>query len=161
MESAICHSAKIVAYKFLRLCSLEQIERLYNILKSEGVDVYLIHLVRDPRAMLSSGLRLELDDKDAKRHAQHMCSKLNKFLEIENEGNLYGYTKVLCLYTVTLLRLKISFLGFNSTLFSDNKYIRVRLEDLTINPVLEVEKIYKLVYICQRFTLHYIFVTEF
>lgn len=45
----MCKSSNTIAYKLIRLCSIESIEEIYRKLTKAGHDVYVIHLLRDPR----------------------------------------------------------------------------------------------------------------
>ena len=44
-----CKTSEMIVTKVTRICSLDQIERVYSSLTRNGKDVHVIHLVRDPR----------------------------------------------------------------------------------------------------------------
>lgn len=76
IESAICSSAKIVSFKTLRLCNISRLEKIYERLEEQGSNVYILHLVRDPRAMIASGLMLEIKKDHLQQTAKLKCDHI-------------------------------------------------------------------------------------
>lgn len=74
--SSVCYTSPIVAYKVLRVCDLKELEWTYRELTSMGNDVYVVHLVRDPRAIINSALNLELKPQHVAHRAEVLCGRL-------------------------------------------------------------------------------------
>lgn len=81
MISSICLSSNIVAFKVLRVCSLSEIDEIYKRFKAEGKQLYVIHLLRDPRAIISSKLKLELRRKNSLQKATKLCDRVKANLD--------------------------------------------------------------------------------
>lgn len=87
--SSICYSSDIVSFKILRLCQLSALEDVSKRLTERGNRVYVVHLVRDPRAVINSALKLELKLSYLGSKAETMCNELRANLNYV-EANLKG-----------------------------------------------------------------------
>jgi len=57
--SDMCTSSKLVVYKILRLCDLSSLQKLFHKWRQrQDLKVKVIHLLRDPRAILSSRMQV-------------------------------------------------------------------------------------------------------
>ena len=57
--SEICGSSPIVAYKILRVCNFSTLHDLFKSVKNNlNIQLKVLHLIRDPRAILASRLRV-------------------------------------------------------------------------------------------------------
>nr|XP_002130975.1 carbohydrate sulfotransferase 3-like [Ciona intestinalis] len=115
--SAICSKSKLVVYKILRVCELQN---LAHLIKTEDLDIRIVHLVRDPRAILSSRMKLiedQTNNETLKAEAKTLCNRLRKNIRFSN-----SYWK-----------------GQNG------EYMRIRHEDITTNPMQVVREIYRFV----------------
>lgn len=85
--SSLCKNASVDVVKILRICSMQTLEQMYAKLFYAEPNLYdkvgMIHLIRDPRAIVSSRLNLPLDeakDQDLSYVAQLLCSRLEENL---------------------------------------------------------------------------------
>ncbi|CAK8694991.1 unnamed protein product [Clavelina lepadiformis] len=83
--SNICSRSSLVVYKVLRICDLYTLEAILdNFEKKQDVELKVIHLFRDPRAIIASKLHLKEDettleniDQSARRLCQQMLNNIN------------------------------------------------------------------------------------
>ncbi|XP_078485025.1 carbohydrate sulfotransferase 1-like [Ciona intestinalis] len=115
--SEICSKSKLVVYKILRVCELQD---LAHLVETEYLDIRIVHLVRDPRAILSSRMKLTEDqtnNETLKAEATALCHRLRKNVQFSN-----SFWKS-----------------------QNGEYMRVRHEDITTNPMQAVQEIYRFV----------------
>uniref|UniRef100_H2XJN5 Sulfotransferase n=1 Tax=Ciona intestinalis TaxID=7719 RepID=H2XJN5_CIOIN len=126
--SAICSKSKLVVYKILRVCELQN---LAHLIKTEDLDIRIVHLVRDPRAILSSRMKLiedQTNNETLKAEAKTLCNRLRKNIRFSN--SYWKGETLIC----------------NTPFLSQNgEYMRIRHEDITTNPMQVVREIYRFV----------------
>lgn len=83
--SKLCIASDVVAFKVLRVCSLRDIDELYKRLSNQGKELYVVHLVRDPRAIISSKLKLELKKENMISRAKELCQKMERNLKFVDD----------------------------------------------------------------------------
>lgn len=97
--SKLCKKSDFIVHKVLRLCSLESLQNLHSRLTKAEYKVYILHLVRDPRAVIASRLSLHVDGiqmRDIPREVNLLCGKYNSDLKYV-EGVANG---IICLLTI-------------------------------------------------------------
>nr|XP_039273948.1 carbohydrate sulfotransferase 1-like [Styela clava] len=122
----ICKTSDIVAYKIIRLCTIENIELIYKTLQDKGVKLFVVHLVRDPRAVVASRVNLKVDGirlHNASAETNILCDRYNRNMKYVS-------------------RLEAD---SGSNIISDGRYLRIRHEDFTVNPFETAEKIYRFI----------------
>ncbi|KAG9272091.1 carbohydrate sulfotransferase 6 [Astyanax mexicanus] len=126
-----CHSYSHVVLKEVRFFELES---LYPLLKDPKLDLRIIHLVRDPRAVLRSR------EQAAKALARDSA------LVLEQEGTMPPDAQQRVMQEVCRSHLRIHETAMlKSPDFLRGRYKLVRYEDLVKNPLTEIENMYNFV----------------
>lgn len=86
--SHLCKESTLITYKILRICNLRDMDYIYKRLALQGKQLYVIHLLRDPRAIISSKLQLELKQHEMETRVKTLCAKMERNLKIV--GNTSG-----------------------------------------------------------------------
>uniref|UniRef100_H2YHF1 Sulfotransferase n=1 Tax=Ciona savignyi TaxID=51511 RepID=H2YHF1_CIOSA len=111
----VCRAKKVSVIKVIRLCDVTSLKPL---LEDPALDFKVVHLVRDPRGIASSRLKISKDWKKVSTDLQMTCSR---FLSNAAAGD-----------------------GLNSgTEWLKQRYMRVRYEDLSLRPSEVTKQIYK------------------
>ncbi|XP_039259660.2 carbohydrate sulfotransferase 1-like [Styela clava] len=128
--SELCNSASIVAYKIVRVCSLEMLEPLYRHLTMRGHRVFVIHLLRDPRAVLASRLQLGLDGLNKTtflKETRSLCERYRTNINYANRMNISEKKEIG---------------SYEENVVTDGRYMRIRYEDFVSDAVGVAYKIY-------------------
>uniref|UniRef100_H2ZM12 Sulfotransferase n=1 Tax=Ciona savignyi TaxID=51511 RepID=H2ZM12_CIOSA len=126
--SELCLQSKLVVYKILRVCDLETLSSLFkSSRKKNDIDMKLIHLVRDPRAILSSRINVS-----------NPVITLKIFRASEYRSwNLKAEAQLLCKRLRTNLKFADTYWRAPNI-----KYKRIRHEDITSRPEQSLMEIY-------------------
>lgn len=103
MIGKVCQKSDLVATKVIRLCTIESVEPLYWNLTLSGYDVLVIHLVRDPRAVLSSHLDTKLNGINSSTvgtEAEHLCKMHRQNLDYVE--NMRSGECILCFHSANI-----------------------------------------------------------
>lgn len=126
-----CLSYSHVVLKEVRFFELES---LYPLLKDPSLDLRIIHLVRDPRAVLRS------------REQAVKALARDSALVLEQEGTASPDTQLRVLQEVCRSHVRIHETGaLKPPDFLRGRYRLIRYEDLVRNPLDEIEKMYSFV----------------
>nr|XP_039262174.1 carbohydrate sulfotransferase 3-like [Styela clava] len=123
--SQICRQAELLAFKIIRVCSLASFKDIARHLTQKGYDVHIIELVRDPRAVVNSAMKLELSAKGISRASNRLCDRLRTNFDLAEKGNVIDTES-----------------QFMKIQLSHARYMRVRYEDIAIDPIEGVKEIY-------------------
>lgn len=116
--SKLCSSSDFTVFKVLRTC---QMSSFIHLIKGElpGYTFKIIHLLRDPRAIISSRMQIpgyqEEERKNFEDNTEKLCNRMDQNIRLTND--------------VLQTKYKTS-------------YMRVRLEDIAINPMKYARQFY-------------------
>nr|CAB3230801.1 carbohydrate sulfotransferase 1 [Phallusia mammillata] len=112
----LCRSKKMSVIKVIRLCDIMGLKTIMN---DPTMDLKIIHLVRDPRGIQSS--RLKIDKTwDVRSSSENTCSRL-------------------------VYNAKMGFANTTETKWLKDRYYKIRYEDLALEPFKYADEIYKFV----------------
>ncbi|XP_039262196.2 carbohydrate sulfotransferase 3-like [Styela clava] len=123
--SQVCRQAELLAFKIIRVCSLASFKDIARHLTQKGYDVHIIELVRDPRAVVNSAIKLELKANRISRAANYLCTRLRTNFDLAEKGNVLDTES-----------------HFMKIQLPHARYMRVRYEDIAIDPVEGAKLIY-------------------
>nr|XP_039274073.1 carbohydrate sulfotransferase 5-like [Styela clava] len=129
--SQICEESDIRVFKILRICSLRMLDEVYSYLETKGYNVFVIHLVRDPRATMSSRLAIKLDeiaDNDLGQQTKELCDRYKMNIEYVDNMEAAHHS-----------------ISPGTSAVTDNRYLRIRYEDLALNTIEQAEYIYRFI----------------
>lgn len=91
MVSGLCAASTAVVYKILRVCDLSFMEDIFDMLQKKNKEVYVIHLVRDPRAIIPSANAAEhFSRRELAKVTAKLCQRMKRnieYVEREIPGN--------------------------------------------------------------------------
>uniref|UniRef100_H2YAG4 Sulfotransferase n=2 Tax=Ciona savignyi TaxID=51511 RepID=H2YAG4_CIOSA len=122
--SAHCRGSVLIATKMIYLCKLEWIS---SFLSPPSASLKVLHLVRDPRATINS--RIPARNSDSGSNTARL-------------GGIRFYAKQIC----EKLSVNTAFANRAvGTVIPHDKYMRIRHEDFSMDPIKTAEKIYEFV----------------
>ncbi|XP_043937413.1 carbohydrate sulfotransferase 5-like [Protopterus annectens] len=132
----VCQTYSHIVLKEVRLCSLEP---LYSLLNDPSLNLKIIHLVRDPRAVLNSRNKqtnaLKVDSNILYRN----ILKKEYFKFFHSGDREYKLMEEICKYQVSMYKTATQ----EANSFIKDRYKMVRFEDLTKNPLEVLKDLYK------------------
>ena len=119
--SEVCNSKKILAFKTIRIMAIEQFADYFKQLETDGHEVKFIFLVRDPRGMFNSRLRIAKIQYHETKKSQDLLDKVERHCD-SMVNNLKSVTE---------------------TPFFKDRTLIVRYEDVAVHPELFTYKLYE------------------
>ena len=107
----VCNSKKILAFKTIRIMAVDQFEDYFKQLETDGHEVKFIFLVRDPRGMFNSRLRIAKIQYHETKKSQDLLDKVERHCD-SMVNNLKSVTETSFLKDRTLI--------FSTTFIFDN-----------------------------------------
>lgn len=120
-----CLNSKLISTKVTRVCSIKELQTVYDFLTSAGREVYVIHFVRDPRSTIFS--RINNWKEIPANITKEVCERLRMNLEILK--NTESGTR-----DVTV-----------SKLVTDGRYLRIRFEDISMDAILWAKRLFRFI----------------